>query len=377
MNQSSKELDTLSFSAPIELDIPFRVQVKHAAAQRASTNALLIKVARHDIIGWGECQPRPYVTGENIKSAKRSAEEFAKCVSHVRTMDELIDAKNELADAINAAPAGWCAVEMATLDLLARETGQVMEEFVGLSAETQIFRYAAIVPSSSKFIRSAAFLLSALFRFTDMKFRPSGDIDRDVRFCRLLSSVLGRRLRLRLDGNGHWAGRRDDCLRDLDRLAPFLAAVEEPGTRQDTPWYPDVAAAFGLPIVLDESFLGLSDLECLSRFNPGQTIVNLKVAKLGGLLRSFDVIAHLLEKQVPMMVGATVGETSLLTRAGQILARRVGPGLFAHEGAAGQFLLRHDPFSPSLHFGCGGRLKVDPEVLGPGFGVHAHSEMSF
>ena len=72
-----------------------------------------------------------------------------------------------------------------------------------------------------------------------------------------------------------------------------------------------------------------------------------------------------------MMVGATVGETTLLTRAGQILARRLGPQLFALEGAAGRLLLRRDPFSPSLNFGYGGRLEIKPQALGPGFGVRA------
>ena len=173
--------------------------------------------------------------------------EFTQHLAHVRTIDELTHAKNNLADAIDDAPAAWCAVEMATLDLLARKAAQPIETFVGLAADPQIFRYAAIVHSSSKWTRGAAFLLSALLRFTDIKFRPSGAIDRDVRFCRRLSSLLGQRLRLRLDGNGHWAGRRDDCLRDLDRLALFLASIAEPGTRRDTPWYPDVAKAFDLP----------------------------------------------------------------------------------------------------------------------------------
>lgn len=71
---------------------------------------------------------------------------------------------------------------------------------------------------------------------------------------------------------------------------------------------------------------------------------------------------------VEMIVGAQVGETSLLTRAALPIARAAGAGLRGQEGAFGALLLDHDPFAPSLVFGAGGRLEAPPRA--PGLGLH-------
>ena len=53
----------------VTVDIPMRQAVRHALAERSVARNIL--VAAHDDAGntgWGECCPRPYVTGETIDS---------------------------------------------------------------------------------------------------------------------------------------------------------------------------------------------------------------------------------------------------------------------------------------------------------------------
>ena len=72
-----------------------------------------------------------------------------------------------------------------------------------------------------------------------------------------------------------------------------------------------------------------------------------------------------------MIVGAQVGETSLLTRAALTVAQAAGSALFAQEGAFGTFLLTRDVCEPPLMFGAGGVLHVadHPRLTQPGFGI--------
>ena len=74
---------------------------------------------------------------------------------------------------------------------------------------------------------------------------------------------------------------------------------------------------------------------------------------------------------IGVIVGAQVGETSLLTRAALTVARAAGDALVAQEGAFGTFLLERDVCDPPLMFGAGGVLDASahPMLTAPGLGV--------
>jgi L-alanine-DL-glutamate epimerase-like enolase superfamily enzyme len=92
---------------------------------------------------------------------------------------------------------------------------------------------------------------------------------------------------------------------------------------------------------------------------------------MGGLLRSLHVIKAAEARGVGVIVGAQVGETSLLTRAALTVAQAAGDNLVAQEGAFGTFLLDYDVCDPPLMFGEGGVLDaaVHPMLTRPGLGV--------
>src|SRR5262249_29401267 len=150
-----------------------------------------------------------------------------------------------------------------------------------------------------------------------------------------------------------------DCLRALDY--PFFAIEEPLGPNQ----YVDlarIAGALGCPIVLDESFLRIGQLARLQSTPPqpapAQWLINVRVSKMGGLLRSLAVVDAARRARLGVIVGAQVGETSLLTRAALTVAHAAGDALVAQEGAFGTRLLTRDVCDPPLMFGAGGVLDV-------------------
>ena len=52
------------------VDLPFRKPFKHAASERRASNSIFVKCRLSSgKIGYGECLPREYVTGESRDSA--------------------------------------------------------------------------------------------------------------------------------------------------------------------------------------------------------------------------------------------------------------------------------------------------------------------
>jgi L-Ala-D/L-Glu epimerase len=90
------------------------------------------------------------------------------------------------------------------------------------------------------------------------------------------------------------------------------------------------------------------------------------------LLRSLAVVDAARSAGVGIVVGAQVGETSLLTRAALIVAQAAGDALVAQEGAFGTALLERDVCDPPLMFGKCGVLDIAMYpglTTSPGFGL--------
>ncbi|MEE9280638.1 MAG: hypothetical protein V3V67_10730, partial [Myxococcota bacterium] len=79
---------------------------------------------------------------------------------------------------------------------------------------------------------------------------------------------------------------------------------------------------------------------------------------------------------IPVIVGAQVGETSLLTRAALSVAQAARGILVAQEGAFGTLLLERDVCDPPLMFGPGGVLPA-PALPAAGFGIEISGRLPF
>jgi L-alanine-DL-glutamate epimerase-like enolase superfamily enzyme len=172
-----------------------------------------------------------------------------------------------------------------------------------------------------------------------------------------------------VDANNLW--------RTADEAIAFLLALDFPFYAVEEPIAPGqygelgrIAARLGCKMILDESFLRASQIGQIAS-DPGAWIINLRVSKMGGLLRSLEVARAAREAGVGLIVGAQVGETSVLTRAALAVAHASRDVLVAQEGAFGTLLLERDICDPSLMFGAGGVLDAAayPALERPGFGI--------
>lgn len=339
------------------LEIPFKVKFRHASAERSRMQSIWVEAKRNGLTGVGEGCPREYVTGESLASAEeffRSARDGV--IADVHSIDDLHAWMSSYNSELDANPSAWCAIELALLDLFAREQQMPVESLLGLTNLRGKFVYSAVLGDGTfrSFLKTA--LKFRAFGFTSFKVKLSGNLAVDRKKLETLRLLGLKGDRIRVDANNLWKDQPGvtEYLKALGRIG----AIEEPVTAGDYDGMRCIAKETGTSIILDESMLRLEQLREISG-DPQRWIINIRVSKMGGLLRSLELAEVARERSIRVIVGAQVGETSVLTRAALPVAQAAGEALYAQEGAFGTRLLSQDVCANPVMFGFGGRLKID------------------
>lgn len=371
MKNDVLRLDRLSLTP---LRIPFKTAFRHASADRCETCSVWVNASsKAGVSGYGESCPRAYVTGESIESAQVFFDSHRSSITGAITDLESLGSWTKQHEAeIDANPAAWCAIELALLDAMGKETNRSVETLLGLEALSAPFRYSAVLGDSDPEIFEKHYHQYCEHGFTDFKIKLSGDFQRD----KYKITILRRdpNCRVRVDANNLWRHPHEaiDYIRAFDYP---LFAIEEPVTHNRYDQLLDIAENLDTKIILDESFLRRQQFGALHG-QPERWIINVRVSKMGGILRCLEILRQARAAGIKVVVGAHVGETSLLTRAGLTVAHAARDILLAQEGAFGTRLLAKDVCDPPLAFQRNGLLKPERyfNPQGAGFGLSISTE---
>lgn len=348
---------------------------RHARTERQFGESIWVKATRHGVQGFGEGCPRIYVAGDDMDSSIAWAKDtFIEGHPALESYLAMLHWANANTVMIRRFPSAWCAVEMALLDLFAREKSQSVETLLNLQDAKRNSSYSAVVGIDS--IQTCAGLAELYLKrnMADFKIKLNGHLDEDREKIDMITTLAkkhqARNFRIRLDANNLWDGHTDGAIRYMKDLDREVFAVEEPVKAGDVDAISRFSIETGYPVILDESLLSMDDLEWFS-ISPGSFIANVKISRVGGLVRAIQMIRALKQKNWPVIIGCHVGESSLLTRAGLIAAAVAGDHLIAHEGAFGNYLVAWEPVKPMLRFNKKGKLNLDvPYVYKDTRGYH-------
>ena len=358
--------------------VPFKRVFRHASAARSQAENLIVEVRSVcGQVGYGEGCPRAYVTGETAETCLRFISDhqsaLAKSVRNMATLREWMSAHRHV---IDRNPAAFCAIELAILDLMGKCDGTPLECLVGTKRARGPYRYTAVLGDASFPVYFTQALQYWSSGFRDFKIKLSGDKKRDRKKLRALLALPARSARIRLDANNIWRS-PNECSAHLLELPGRFFAVEEPLQKGDLDGMHQVAVRCGTKIVLDESISRVNQVRELGE--PETWVLNIRVSKMGGILRSLEVVEAASRHGVAVIVGAQVGETSVLTRAALPVAAAAAADRFllANEGAFGTHLLTKDLTGSSIMFGRGGHL--DPikatNKHAPGLGLKVNRDL--
>jgi L-alanine-DL-glutamate epimerase-like enolase superfamily enzyme len=332
------------------LELPFKQAFAHATATRSCTESIMVKAeAANGMIGFGEGCPRKYVTGETIQTATEFFNSHREAWEQFRGLEDLKTWMSMNSKQVKENPAAWCTVELALLDRWGYEYGQSIEALLNLQELTGQFQYSAVLGTENVLTFEKQAQQFAALNFRDFKVKVTGNLENDRQKIEFLKHLPIKNLRIRLDANNLWYSVAEAVTYLKSLQYPFMA-IEEPLQVADYEGCRQISEQLEIPIILDESFLRIEQFDHLQP-DPKTWIINIRISKMGGILRSLGVAEKAKTIGIPIIIGAQVGETSILTRAALTLANQYRDILLAQEGAFGTYLLEHDLTETPLMFG--------------------------
>lgn len=349
--------------------LPLRMSVRHALAERRESLNLIVRLSDGEgSEGWGEGVPRDYVTGEGAETSfTHLASVLLPSLAGAR-IEGPGDVLPTIGRFLTPAPGTQtccCAAELALLDLAGKAFRRSAASWFG-GRRRESVQYGAVLPLLGP-AETSAFLASARsLGIAHLKIKAEGE-----RWPEALAEAretLGEGVRIAVDANGSWDfAAAVGHLRAMERFG--VAWVEQPLPRGSEQEIAALAARSAIPLMADESVTTEEEARLLVR-QGGYRLFNVRVSKFGGLAASHRVARIAVAGGVRVQVGCQVGESSLLSAAGRLLAASL-PETAALEGSFGSRLLERDVTAEAYEFGAEGRAAVQQE---PGLGITVDPE---
>jgi L-alanine-DL-glutamate epimerase-like enolase superfamily enzyme len=364
----------LTESRIIDVKIPFKFNFKHALATRTQSSSVIVELTTEDgTCGYGEATPREYVTGESIAATVVRLKTIMEQLNGLELkrdqdiLEQITTIKADLSNELAHAPAAGCALELGLLDLFGKLRQKPASAFFGPPRKQVIFYSGVISDVSLEETQSLLELMKA-FRFGQIKLKVAKDCSIAIKKIELIRSLLGGDTQIRVDANEAWE--LPEAIENSRRLGRHgVKIIEQPMPAKRREDYPRLMEKIDrdTQIMIDEGLCTIADAEWFVRSKAANGF-NLKISKVGGLTNAFTIYELAQTNGIACQLGCHVGETSLLTAAGQTFAA-LAEDLVAFEGAFGSYLLEWDIVEDPLQFDENGRFDLRRTKEGAGLGL--------
>jgi muconate cycloisomerase len=313
------------------------------------------------VIGIGEASPWA-VFADNAHSIKATIDHYlVPAILGLSTInvESILLAMDAAHYGASFAKAG---VEMAVLDATGKALGRPIYELLGGLVRDRVnLSYSVANQDVAADLEEIRWLLSEGFKVLKIKtgvLEPKAEIER----MRAIRQLVGADFDLRIDFNQ--GGSRDQALRLCRALEQFLPTfIEQPLKGFDLDGMAELTRSLDVPIMADESVLSWEQgFQVVKR--GAADILNIKIAKTGGIVRAKKVAAMCEAAGIPCYAGAMwesgIGIAGSLHFACSTPAVKYGSDFYT-----GTHLTSDDLIVDSLQI-------VDGDILvphGPGLGI--------
>jgi L-alanine-DL-glutamate epimerase-like enolase superfamily enzyme len=334
----------------IPLKRPFVTAIRTAY----SIGALLVEVRDSDgRSGWGEAPTSWRVTGESVESVTAAVLGPLSEIVMGRSSREPGELSEALERSVVRNSAARSALDCALYDLAARDANVPLFRYLGGSA-TQVrtdMTLSAVIDDADleSICRAAIEFANSGLRTLKIKVGSGGD---DVRTVISVREAVGPEVRLRLDANQGWTSQTAiRIISSLEDAGVGLEFVEQPVNREDTEGLAYVASQVETPVMADEAVWTTRDLREIVRLHAAD-MINIKLAKTGGLREALELARLARENDVTAIVGC-MAESHVGIAAAGALASAMGSEArgesFAHD-LDGGLLLAHNPVEGGVDY---------------------------
>jgi L-alanine-DL-glutamate epimerase-like enolase superfamily enzyme len=298
----------------IALKIPLRTPFKTAKAEQKNASVVLIKLHTDaGVIGIGECDPRPHITGETVDSVLGVVSGYLTPAVRGVELSEVDDIEKicaQMDQVLVSNPSAKAGIDIAAYDALGKRKGVPAYSLLGQKWRETLESCGFSDLGTREEAEQDAQRCKRL-GCKNFKIKVARDWITDLDRIDAVRSVLGSEIDLIVDPNQAWSV--EQSIKVLREAKSKLTACEQPIPWDDLLGLARIAQDVDVPIVADEAVRSPYDAAVLLRLKAAD-MVNIKHLKSGGLLRGSEIAEILQKGGVECMIGSTM-ETSVSSAA--------------------------------------------------------------
>jgi O-succinylbenzoate synthase len=281
------------------LKLPLAFVWRTSYADQSVTDTILVRMESDGHHAWGESCP-PYIPGY---SAEHTLATFHTLREHMapRIIGQSFETSRDLLDRlafIKGNQFARAALDIPWWVLDARRRGLPLHRALGgTAARVAVGADFGVQDSLDLLMQKISGAIDAGFPRIKLKFRPGWDLF----MVEAVRSTFPR-FTFHIDCNAAYGPADTDLFRSLDRFG--LAMIEQPLADDGMSLvnHADLQRRIETPVCLDESAQSLAHVQAAIRLGSCR-VVNVKMARVGGLTESRDIQALCAQHGIPCWVG--------------------------------------------------------------------------
>jgi L-alanine-DL-glutamate epimerase-like enolase superfamily enzyme len=350
----------------VNREIPYAEAFPTSYDDQSPTQHVFVRVQTAEATGYGEGSALKWFTGETADTmAAIVRSEFVPAIEG-ESVPAALGACRDLADRLPGNPGASAGVEMALLDLRAKQLGVPVRELLGQPRRESIpLSFASGALPAETVASNVVDAFESGFR--TFKIKVDGDLEADAARINAVTRELVARATpdeafVRADANTGWESYERAC-RAIDRIERdgFVEYYEQPVAADAVGDLRALRSVRGVPVFADEAVHGVPEVRDLTREPAAVSGVCAKLAKAGSLVEIVRMGELAADAGRPVTL-ISAFETSLGVAANLHVAS-VLPTL-SSAAELGANLIAEDPVDDPIR-----RAPETPVPAGPGLGV--------
>lgn len=291
--------------------IPLKKSFETSRAQQTTGKFVIVKVyADEGIIGIGEGDPRPHVTGETLETATHVLKKYISPHLIGENPLDIVRIHEKMDHLIELNPSAKCAVDMAIFDLIAKKYNIPLYSLLGGIVTREIcFNAFCGLAEPEEAVQVIKEQINEGAK--SIKIKVGMDFSKDLQKVKKLREEVGPELDLIVDANQAWDVY--EALRAIIKMKDYITVVEQPVCWKDLEGMAKITRKLKVHIMADESVWSAFDTVRVARMNAA-TMINIKFIKSGGLYEAKKIATISNLYGIKCMVGTTI-ETSIMAAA--------------------------------------------------------------
>lgn len=310
---------------------PYRLEFKYpfklAIIERTGTNNLYLRLSYKNAVGWGEAVFPPYLD-ETVKTALLALKKVSFEKHSVETIFDLIARNQQI---LKEAPAAACAMEVCLLNWLADLEKKSLPELLNLKEIKKPTSYTIGICSDSEMKERIEATPEATYFKLKVSEEEIEEIIANYKACTDKPFVV--------DANQGFMSREKGLIWARKLEGMNVAYLEQPFHKDDFESHAWLKEQVNIPIIADESFQRVGDLEKVAQSFDG---INVKIMKSGGVLEARAALYKAKGLGLKTILGCMSGSSVAINAAESLSS------LADFVDLDGPYLIKNDPFELGL-----------------------------